>query len=216
MAAEETPPTPSRPPLDRRGRKKGGNRNGNARLSPEERKLRGEMIVAKRLAGKRMGEIADEFRISEATAYRALNEATRSGLLEKARDFVGTVLLPKALAVYEQALDNMDVEVARDVLQGLGITGRRVQVETKHTVSEDFDAWRLKKASKLGLIVDAETVQTADSSRAPLPGDGLPLQLGDGAGGDPDEAAATDLEPLPGEPGVAGEGFRTPGDGEPA
>lgn len=137
-AAEQTDPSP-------RPKRK----NKPTQLKPRERALRGQLILARKLSGERVADIAKDFRISLDTAYKALDETFASGITAQAKDFVSTRLLPKALAVYDQALDEMNVEVARDVLQGLGLTGRVLKVENTHKVTEDFDTWRLKKAAVL-------------------------------------------------------------------
>lgn len=148
--------------------------------------MRAEMVLARKITGQKMEEIAAEFNISRATAYRALSQARREGMYEQAKDWVMTRLLPKALAVYDNALDNMDTEIARDVLQGLGIVGRHVHIVTKQVdPAEDFDEWRLKKAK----AIDAQVVVNPDDQR-----DSTTYQTGaaesspdvSGAGGDGD------------------------------
>lgn len=148
--------------------------------SKEEQALRGEMILARKLAGERVADIARDFGITRQTAYKSIEQAKREGIFEGARDFISLRLLPKALAVYDQALDEMDVEVARDVLQGLGLTGRTLKVEQKHTVSEDFDAWRLKKAQAIEARSVVEVVSAGsgdapeDSTGTAIAGDVIP------------------------------------------
>jgi DNA-binding IclR family transcriptional regulator len=131
------------------------------------------MMLARRLQGHPADEIAKEFNLATSTVYRVLGEVKRSALFERARDHIAGHLLPLALATYEHELLNMNVEVARDVLQGLGLVGRQIAVKVEHDVKEDFDAWRLKRSETLEAIT-VDAVTSTDSSSTAGPGDGLP------------------------------------------
>ena len=185
------------PPTQPRKRKRG------PKLNEKERQTRAEMVLARKITGQSVQAVMEEFNISRATAYRALSQARREGMYEQAKDWVLTRLLPKALAVYDTALDNMDVEVARDVLQGLGITGRHVTIVTPQVNPvEDFDAWRLKKVNASAVdaeVAEAKNEQTAYQAGTSESSSDLPSGrgLGDGAQAEPPREAGS--EPGAGE-----------------
>lgn len=207
MATSSVEPGAPPPTLPRK-RKRG------PKLNEKERQTRAEMVLARKITGQSVQAVMEEFNISRATAYRALSQARREGMYEQAKDWVLTRLLPKALAVYDTALDNMDVEVARDVLQGLGITGRHVTIVTPQVNPvEDFDAWRLKKVN--ASAVDAEVTEpskhesTAYQTGASESSDGLPPGRGLGDGPQVEPSRAADREPGIGEPGLLGGRLRS-------
>lgn len=174
VADPTTGPTPS--PARPRAR---GPRKRKPKLNDDERKLRGEMMLAQRIKGFPTNEIAKEFNLSESTVYRVIGEVRRGFLFERARDHIAGTLLPLALATYEHHLNELNVEVARDILQGLGLAGRQVAVKVEHDVKEDFDAWRLKRTASIDATVIESSAIHAEPSTDPSPtppaGDALPI-----------------------------------------
>jgi hypothetical protein len=170
----EMHPTVADAPKPRRGR-------GRPKLSTEERSTRAALVLGARLANKRTEEICEEFRISRATVYRAFDQAKRLGLLEKARDFLTLDLVPLALAAYEEALREGDLElkvqVAEKVFDGLGITGKHATLLIQAGQTEEsFDDFRRKVVTSTYLppALDGEVLAAGDADGAPGGSPGVP------------------------------------------
>ena len=86
-------------------------------------------MLARRLAGATTNEIATEFHCSDRTVRRCLGEAREGGLLDRVRDYVAGTLIPKALRVYEQRLEEGDLSAARDILFGTGLLRKNIKIE---------------------------------------------------------------------------------------
>jgi hypothetical protein len=119
-----------------------------ADLRKEEQEGRAGLMMARRLTGHYLTEIAKEFQASTEEVKESLQEARRKALHTKALDFITNQLMPKALAVYAAALDGGDVEVATKVLEGLGVLGAKGQVNLLmgggDGSAETFESWRLR------------------------------------------------------------------------
>lgn len=89
--------------------------------------MRSQLVLARRIQGRTMEEIQAEFHVSRATAYRALSFARRHEFYEEARDTL-MALVPKALSVYDAALDAGDADVASRILQAAGLEGKHVHI----------------------------------------------------------------------------------------
>jgi len=101
----------------------------------------GTLMAVHRMLGKNLEEIAKAFEVSQET------------VLQITQDLIKTRLLPKAIAVYENHLDNDSLDAARDVMRGTGSlqqnatlniagpaesvdTFRRAYFDAKHNIIE--------------------------------------------------------------------------------
>lgn len=175
-ASSTSPPTAGSGSGETSGPRK---RTKKPHLSGEERQARSALILQAKLANKRIEEIQEEFRLSRASVYRAIDQAKRLGFLEHARDFLTVHLVPLALHAYEEALLFGDiptkVDVANRLLDGLGVTGKHatlhVEGDGKQESFEEFRAHVIRKvittgatpppAAKRPSVVEAESVVAA-------------------------------------------------------
>lgn len=104
---------------------------------PEQQAAQAALMLTERLGGKTIGEIQQAFGVSRSTVHRRLNLAEQHGLLETAKAILLERLLPKALAVYDAALDDGEREIARDVIFGLGALRKTATVTTVPSSVED-------------------------------------------------------------------------------
>lgn len=115
---------------------------------PEQRAAQAALMVAHRLTGKTIGEIQETFGCSRSKVHRMLRHATREELWQQAHATILEQLLPKALAVYDRALDKGNVEVAHDVLFGLGVLQKNPrplpEADGSAEPEETFEVWRAR------------------------------------------------------------------------
>jgi hypothetical protein len=166
------------------------------------------MILAAKLRGQTMKEIQKDFRISQATAYRALSHARKSGILAQAHDFLTEQLVPKALAAYDHILthsddDHLVKEVADKVLEGLGVIGKHASLTvTTAAPTETFEQFRLAVTRRVVTTGDHHPGVPAGDPSRPQEGELLPP-----AGSlpilDVSPVAAPGVEPGPDKEGVS-------------
>lgn len=176
-----------------------GKKPRRPKLSPKERDTRAALILQAKLGSKRIQEIQEEFRLSRASVYRALQHADKLGLHQKAQDFLSLNLVPLALAAYEEALILGDlplkVDVANRILDGLGITGKHATLRVEGGPAEEtFESFR---AEVIRRVVTPSAASGAQESR--LRGDhpSGPLALTPGPAVD-GEVLGPDGLPVPG------------------
>lgn len=85
------------------------------------RQARLESILAAEIARMPRAEIAARFGVKSSTIPKLLKTAQREGLMDLAKDLVVGKLVPKAIGVYEVALEANSLEAARDVMRGTGL-----------------------------------------------------------------------------------------------
>lgn len=107
----------------------GGSQHATRSLDDGRVKLRDKQILAMRVAQVPIKEIQAKFGISRQTVYRSLTMAQRRAFQDHAIDRIAEELLPKALAAFDLALDQGNVEVAGKIFEGLGILGKNVNVQ---------------------------------------------------------------------------------------
>lgn len=78
-------------------------------------------IAARRIMGRTVGQIAEEFQMHPETVNARMEWARRHGLVESALDTVINSLVPEALKTYLLAIQGGDVDASRDVLFGTGV-----------------------------------------------------------------------------------------------
>lgn len=102
---------------------------------PLVQRAQAKIMLAKRLSGSSLSEIAEQFQVSPQTINRRIKLAMREGLLDEATDTVIDDLVPKALAVFRAALLEGDVDCARDILFGTGILSKTPKPAQTTTVT---------------------------------------------------------------------------------
>lgn len=120
-------------------------------------KLRDKQILALRVAGAPIKEIQEQFGISRMTVHRSLTAAQKRAFQDFAIDKSLELLVPKALAAVSVKLDEGDAELGLEVLKGLGIFGKHVNVE-QHVSGgtvETFEQLRTRIVRKTGVGADS-------------------------------------------------------------
>jgi AcrR family transcriptional regulator len=157
------------------------------RRDPALLEARAELVVMRRLAGADIETIAQEFGVSRTTIYDAIDYAKKHDLFERARGFIVQGLMPKALLVYDKALDAGDLDAARDVMQGLALLPKAAVAPMPDPSGgeggETLEIWRERVAVR----------RHAAAGALSAPGAGA----GDGAGTPP--AIDAEATPVPDE-----------------
>lgn len=144
-------------------------KRGRPRLTPQEKEARAAALLAKRISGKTLREAAEDLNITLRTAQKALSGDMVRGILGNASSYLTGSLIPKALAVYEAALDDGNVDVATQVLEGAGLIGKASQqLNINVSAPEDsLEAFRFRLIRQRQLrgdlpVVEAEALPAAD------------------------------------------------------
>ena len=138
---------------------------------PELREKRAEMILAWRVNGAPLKQIAEALGIHPSTVSTELRWAKEQSLWQKGRERLFD-LIGHAINCYEEALVDKDsprgdVEIATKVLEGLGLLGRyaQVHVNTPPPIGgkETFESWRMKVTKETREYNHAKIVETDDT-----------------------------------------------------
>lgn len=129
-------------------------RRGTTVLSrPDEQQTQATLMLADRLAGASVKTLQTRYSCSRRTVLRRLAVARSSGLLEDARLHILATLVPKALRVYEQAIDAGNIPVSGDVLFGTGALLKNPQPLSTTTETTDeidtIEAYRAQRERRL-------------------------------------------------------------------
>jgi hypothetical protein len=147
------------------------------------------LMLARRIQGASLDQIAAEFNVSENTIKRRIDYAQRHNLLADATDRVLTELVGPAHQVYAKALASEELQLAlqaaRDVMFGTGILSKnnRAQVAPAETVEMTLEMWREKR--KQGYESAADPADDQADPHADL-ASGAPSLLGEILGDDDD------------------------------
>lgn len=95
-------------------------------LSDSEKALKAQTALARRVADSAIKKLLEEYDLSPRAdgakpRRQLLSAAERQGLIDAGRDIIITRLFPKALAVWEAALDSGNIDVATRVIEGMAI-----------------------------------------------------------------------------------------------
>lgn len=142
----------------------GKRRVGRPRLSQQEKELRAAALLAKKMAGKTLNQAAKELKMSLTNAKRALSDDIVKSILTNATDYLSGTLLPKAIAVYEQALEDGNIDVATRVLEGAGLVGKQagVNIQVQTPEIESFEAFRVQLIRKRQEENQQQRIQAED------------------------------------------------------
>jgi hypothetical protein len=152
-----------------------GQRNHLSQVQDKEYKdTRMAMMVYKRLHGYSLSKLANEFNLSEQTITKELLRAKKTNLLRTLEQKILEALVPKAITLYDKALDDGDLFVAKDVFAQAHKVADR---ESKQEISREgmgLQAWlalRKKPDSQEDLPIDAtiEATITQAPEQAVLP-----------------------------------------------
>jgi hypothetical protein len=115
-------------------------------------RVRDKQILALRVAGAPLKEIQERFGISRMTVHRALTAAQKRAFQDFAIDKTLEELVPKALAAVCMKLDEGDSELAVEVLKGIGIFGKHINLEQRFSggTVETFEQLRTRIVRKSG------------------------------------------------------------------
>lgn len=129
----------------------GSTTKGGGKLPPEDRKIRDELILLKRLSGVKLSEIQAEFNVGRTTVIESVRRARNGRIGTIAQDMVLNRLLPRAIAVMEAEMENggeRAVDVAFKVVDATQIMTPIAPSGTK--VVEEFEAFRRRVTTTVG------------------------------------------------------------------
>jgi hypothetical protein len=123
LRAPETPQESSEDPGAKptwvNGRRKDRVRASDLRAQADAAK--GAAMALDWAAGKSLLDIAKKYHVTQATAKKRITAMEKAGLFTFFEENILEHLVPKALAVYEKALDRGELAAARDILHGTNI-----------------------------------------------------------------------------------------------
>lgn len=131
-------------------------------------KLQAKVMLAKRISGASIDDLATQFNTSPDTVTRRIKLAIRQGLLDEATDNIFNDLVPMALEVFRAALKSGDVNVAKDVLFGTGVLKKNPPADqAQMTVSAELtlDQYRAMMTAQ----EDSGSHDSATDTQALLP-----------------------------------------------
>lgn len=127
-------------------------KGGNVVQNEGVKRAQASLMLAKRIQGASVGDIAREFNTSERSVLRRIDYAQRHNLLADATDRVLNELVGKAHSAYANALESGDAQLAlnaaRDVMFGTGILSRNNKAQVApatETVEMTLAVWREKR-----------------------------------------------------------------------
>lgn len=169
-------------------------------LTPEEIALKEAAKVAKKAADGAISTLAASYGLVPAEKRALLRQADRLHLTEQAAEVVLTRLVPKALAVWEQALDSGNVDVATRVLEGAAIVGRIMEWKKPAESSGDAFDFELVRERIIGRVTAGATREDSPGGGEPTPG-AYPaitaevIRSGSGSNNTPDRDGAVVSDP---------------------
>lgn len=167
---------------------------------PEVKRVRAMGMFELKVKGWTHEEIAAEYRCSTDTVARLLDWAAREGQILKHEEAILDRLMPKAIAVYEKALDNNDVFVAKDLMATLSRLSERIDKRQEHVEELSLAAYlktrRRTENPDRGVGVAVQQQAGVHGPVQPLEVIEAEFRAGDDDGTGEDEAGASRLEPL--------------------
>jgi transposase-like protein len=148
-------------------------------------------MLARRIQGASLDQIAQEFNASEQTVRRRIDYAQRHNLLADATDRVLNELVGPAHQVYAKALASEELQLAlnaaRDVLFGTGILSKNNKAQVApaaETVEMTLEVWRAQRKQGYEAADASADQENLDGGAAGEP-ESLPGEiLGEDDGGD--------------------------------
>lgn len=136
---------------------------GGASLTPDEKKLQGEILLARRVSmNETERELAMVFGMSPSMVAKRLAEARDGDFLNLARNLISERMISKALTVLETKLNEGDYEAAKDVLYGLQVLQKGGKATIEHITSSTptLDQIRKERAKAIeGQVVEVSAPQ---------------------------------------------------------
>jgi len=140
-------------------------------LTEEEKLLREQQKLARTAADTAIKTLATSYGLRPEEKRALLKHTDRLHLTEQAADVILTRLVPKALAVWETALDSGNVDVATRVIEGaalLGFISEWKKPAPAEAQTLDFELVR-------ETIIGRARVATGGTTAATPGGDGSPV-----------------------------------------
>ncbi len=97
-------------------------------------------MVERRIHGRTLSQIAEEFNVSTDTVQRSLSRAEKMNLAERYEDYLMGRLANLALGAYEAALMENDTAVATKVLESIGLIKKPKESKGKGDEGDE-DSW---------------------------------------------------------------------------
>jgi hypothetical protein len=108
---------------------------------PDLQRAQAAVVVAKRIAGHSIREIADDLGITPESVNLRMEWAKKEGLIEDARQRIINELVPLAVNTFRDLIKDGDYDAARDVLFGTGIL-RKDSKSAEQVEELTLTAWR--------------------------------------------------------------------------
>jgi DNA-binding transcriptional regulator YhcF (GntR family) len=96
---------------------------------------RQKALTKGRAEGKSIAELAEQYRLSPLKVRKALQEAEKEAILGMIEDGTFTVLIPKALAALEKALDQGNLKAVELTMALMGTVKTSVKAKTNFEIA---------------------------------------------------------------------------------
>lgn len=129
-----------------------------------EQKAQAALMMTQRLSGRSYGEIARMFNTTTGTVKKRLSIPELQEFFATAKEVVATRLLPLALEVMNEKLEQGDGDMAKEVIFGTGILSKNVNIAATIAPvapTDDFDSWRRKRLEAASEVAAVEALTSA-------------------------------------------------------
>jgi hypothetical protein len=122
---------------------------GTAIVRDEDvRRLRALEMIQMRMVGKTVAEVAMTFNCDTDTVWRTIKWAGKNGIIDTAESTILDTLVPKALKVYEAALDNGDTFAAKHIIDKLSEMAERADRRRDKGEDRMLEVWMKEREEK--------------------------------------------------------------------
>lgn len=132
-------------------------------------KARRALIVWDRLHGHTLATLQKKYNLSQKQMRKEMTKAKKSGLLEGIEEKILTTLSDKALALYEKALADGDLFVAKDVLVHAAKIADRHAKKEEQQQGMSLQLWLQLRKEKQQLEENGEVIDVEPSAKAEIP-----------------------------------------------
>jgi hypothetical protein len=103
----------------------------DGQLRPQDREMRSQAMLMRRLQGDSIRQIQERFNVSRATVGRNLEKARKKAYLQLGQELIVTELFPSAIGAVKAAIEQGELDLAANtalrLLEGMHILGRHAQ-----------------------------------------------------------------------------------------
>lgn len=115
---------------------------------PDVRRLRALEMIQMRMVGTTIEAIAAHFNCDHNTVSRTIQWAGKTGIIDTAENQILQSLVPKALKVYSDALDNGDTFAAKHVIDKLSEMAERADRRRDKGEDRMLEVWMKEREAR--------------------------------------------------------------------